>query len=186
MPSPLRPVTRKDVNRFTSICIPLRACWQHYQIIFDVSPLQRELLQQTAYQFFYDLNTMLRDRMILEICKLTDEEWTGKFRNLTTQFLLANADFSGDPTDYKNLQRLTARMDKFRLCILPARNKMLGHIDLETAHGRKSLGKASNAAWRQFWLDLRDFLANCTNGTLIKKLRSISSKLGVCLIRINL
>jgi hypothetical protein len=37
--------------------------------------------------------------------------------------------------------------------------KFIGHLDLEAALGRKSLGSASIAAWRKFWLDLQDFVA---------------------------
>jgi hypothetical protein len=56
------------------------------------------------------------------------------------------------------VKKIAARIESFRKRILPARNKLIGHLDLNAALGRKSLGGASIAAWRRFWLDLQDFL----------------------------
>ena len=98
--------------------------------------------------------------MILQTCKLTDPETTmGKKRNLTVSFLVNNADFAATPRDMAKLTKIAARIDKFRKRIEPARNKRISHLDLEAAHRRKSLGGASVAAWRKFWLDLQDLLA---------------------------
>jgi hypothetical protein len=79
-------------------------------------------------------------------------------RNLTVQFLIRNADFSAAPRDLAKLTKITARIDTFRKRILPARNKLISHLDLNATLGRKSLGGASITAWRRFWLDLQDFV----------------------------
>ena len=154
-----RPVTRRDVNKFVDHCVILRAFWTHYQTLFDGSDLKRELLQKTAPKFFHDLNLMLIEHLILQICKLTDPEITMGKRNLTVQFLIKNADFSASPRDLAKLTKIAARMDAFRKRILPARNKFISHLDLDAALGRKALGGASIAAWRRFWLDLQEFVA---------------------------
>jgi thermostable 8-oxoguanine DNA glycosylase len=158
-----RPVVRrKDVTKFTDYCVILRAVWAHYQIIFEGSDLKRELLQNTAPTFFRDLNSVLIEHLILQICKLTDPESTriGKnvYSNLTTQFLFNNADFSKAPRELAKLTKLVARINAFRARIVPARNKLIGHLDLNAAHRRRSQGRASVAAWHQFWFDLQDFL----------------------------
>jgi len=57
------------------------------------------------------------------------------------------------------LKKIAARIDKFRKRIGPARNKLISHLDLDAALRRKSLGGASVAAWRKFWLDLQDLVA---------------------------
>jgi hypothetical protein len=62
---PPRPVTRRDVKKFIDHCVILRACWTHYQTIFEGSDLQRELLQNTAHKFFCDLNHLLIQHLIL-------------------------------------------------------------------------------------------------------------------------
>jgi hypothetical protein len=154
-----RPVTRKDVKKFVDHCVILRAFWIHYETMFDGSDLKRELLESTAQKFFRDLNLMLIQHLILQICKLTDPESTTGRRNLTVQFLIKNADFSASPHELAKLKKIAAQIDAFRMRILPARHKFISHLDLDAALGRKSLGGASIVAWRRFWLDLRDFLA---------------------------
>ena len=126
--------------------------------MFVGSDLKRELLQSTAHKFFRDLNLMLIEHLILQICKLTDPESTMGKRNLTVQFLIKNSDFSASPGELAKLTKIAARIDAFRKRILPARNKFISHLDLHAAHGRKSLGGASIAAWLRFWLDLQDFV----------------------------
>jgi hypothetical protein len=153
-----RPVTRKVVKKFLDYCVTLRAFWVHYQTIFEGADLKRELLQSTAQKFFHDLNLMLIEHLILQICKLTDPEITMGKRNLTVQFLIKNSDFSASPRDLAKLTEISARIDKFRTRILPARNKLISHLDLDAALRRKALGGASIAAWQKFWLDLQDFV----------------------------
>lgn len=79
-------------------------------------------------------------------------------RNLTVHFLTENADFSTSPKTLAKLTRIVARIQTFRKRIVPARNKLIGHLDLDAALGRKSFGGASIAAWHRFWLDLQDFV----------------------------
>jgi hypothetical protein len=158
MTLPPRPVTRRDVKKFVDHCVILRAFWTHYQTLFEGSGLKRELLQSTAHKFFHDLNLMLIEHLILQICKLTDPESTMGRRNLTLQFLTKNGDFSASPRELAKLKKIVGRIDAFRKRLLPARNKLISHLDLDAALGRKSLGGASIAAWRKFWLDLQDFV----------------------------
>jgi hypothetical protein len=96
---------------------------------------------------------------ILQIFKLTDPEITMGKRNLTIPFLVNNADFAATPRDMAKLKKIAARIDKFRARIVPARNKLISHLDLDAALRRKSLGGASVAAWQKFWLDLQDLVA---------------------------
>ncbi len=154
-----RSVTRRDVKRFIAYCVTLRAFWTHYQTIFEGPDLKRELLQNTAYKFFSDLNELLIEHLILQICKLTDAETTMGRRNLTIPFLVNNADFAAAPRDMVRLTTIAARIDKFRKRLVPARNKLISHLDLDAALGPKSLGGASVAAWHKFWLDLQDLVA---------------------------
>jgi hypothetical protein len=149
----------RDVVKFTSHCIEWRACWCHYHTLFEASVLRRELLETIAPAFFYDVNIILIEHLILQICKLTDDEGTAKRRKLTIDFLANNVDFSKTSDDLKRLKQLTRQMERFRKRLLPARNKAIGHLDLRAAHRRKPLGEAPIAEWQQFWLDLQEFVA---------------------------
>lgn len=154
-----RPVKRRDVNKFVDHCIILCAVWQHYQELFEASALRRELLGTVAPTFFGDLNLLLIEHLILQICKLSDKDGTEKRRNLTTHFLANNADLSKTPASKKRLAQLVRQIARFRKRIKHARNKAISHLDLHTAHRRTSLGGAPVAAWDQFWLDLEEFVA---------------------------
>jgi hypothetical protein len=78
--------------------------------------------------------------------------------NLTTEVFAKHSDFSAVPAEGKSLQKYAARLQAFRNKLLLARNKRLGHLDLGFASSRKSLGRASPAAWRRFWADLHEFV----------------------------
>jgi hypothetical protein len=145
MTLPPRPVTRKDVKKFVDHCVILRAFWTHYQMLFEGSDLKRELLESTAHKFFHDLNLMLIEHLILQICKLSDPEITCGKRNLTIQFLTKNADFSASPRELAKLTKIAARIDAFRARILPARNKFISYLDLDAAPGAPRRARQSKA-----------------------------------------
>ena len=158
-PSPKpRPVTAEDVEKFKDHCVILRAWWLHYQTLFEGGDLKREMLQQTANTFFNDLNQALIEHLILQICRLTDSEFTGDKRNFTIYFLMNNVDFSAEPGEFIKLKTSAKGIEKFRQLILPARNKLVGHLDLKAAHGTVALGGATPKAWQEFWLDLQEFV----------------------------
>ena len=151
-------VSAADVDAFSNFCISLRSIWRHYQIIFEGTDLKRELLQSIAHTFFGDLNQLLIEHLILQICKITDPEESMGRKNLTVRFLLNNSDFSAAPDDLDKLIRLSDRMHNFRAKIAPARNRLIGHLDRESVLLGEPLGGADTSDWNQFWLDLQDFL----------------------------
>jgi transcriptional regulator with XRE-family HTH domain len=151
-------VSAADVDAFSNFCVSLRSIWRHYQIIFEGTDLKRELLQSIAHTFFGDLNQLLIEHLILQICKITDPEESMGRKNLTVRFLLNNSDFSAAPDDLDKLKRLSDRMHNFRAKIAPARNRLIGHLDRESVLLGEPLGGADTSDWNQFWLDLQDFL----------------------------
>jgi transcriptional regulator with XRE-family HTH domain len=151
-------VSAADVEAFSNFCVSLRSIWRHYQVIFEGTDLKRELLQSIAHTFFGDLNQLLIEHLILQICKITDPEESMGRKNLTVRFLLNNSDFSAAPDDLDKLKRLSDRMHNFRAKIVPARNRLIGHLDRESVLLGESLGGADTSDWNQFWLDLQDFL----------------------------
>jgi len=152
-------VTKEDVEAFCNFCVSLRSTFRHYQIIFEEgADLRRELLQGIAHTFFGDLNLMLIEHMILQICKITDPDETRGQKNLTVLFLLNNCNFPAASAERAKLTRLSDSMHGFRAQIIPARNKLIGHLDRHSVHDGKDLGAADTKLWNQFWRDLQDFL----------------------------
>jgi hypothetical protein len=77
---------------------------------------------------FHDLNGILIEHLVIQFCKLTDPAQTGKYPNLTTNFILNELPW---PTDVqKALHEINDRLMAFRKHIEPARNKRTAHTDL--------------------------------------------------------
>ena len=159
MTSTMPNVSTDDVDAFCNFCVSLRYIYRHYQILFEEgADLRRELLQSIAPTFFNDIRELLVEYLILQICKLTDEEESFGRKNLTVKFLVNNSDFSTAPGELDKLKRLTGSMDVFREKIRPARNRLIGHLDRLSVLDGNALGAAEKSEWDQFWLDLQDFV----------------------------
>src|SRR5713226_3984295 len=150
--------TKEDVESFADSCVLLRSQWVHFMTLFEGSDLKRELLYTTAPTFFGDLNRLFMEHLVLHICRLTDNAQTMGRKNLTVKFLIEHSDFSNAPQTLDKLRRISDSIDGFRDLILKARNRFISHLDLEAVRLGDPLGAASQDKWRQFWLDLQDFL----------------------------
>jgi hypothetical protein len=150
--------TKEDVQAFADSCVLLRSQWVHYTTLFEGSDLKRELLQTTAPTFFRDLNRLFVEHLVLHICRLTDDAQTMGRKNLTVKFLLEHSDWSTAPSTLTKLQPISGSIHRFRERILPARKWFIAHLDLSAVRLDQPLGAASDAEWKQFWLDLQDFL----------------------------
>jgi hypothetical protein len=152
-------VFKEDVEAFCAYCVSLRSLFCHFLILFEEgADLRRDLLKIVAPTFFGDLNLILREHLILQICKITDPEQSQGNKNLTVKFLINNSDFSAAPLQLDKLKQLSDSMHAFREKIVPARNKFIGHLDRHSVHDGKALGAADKKEWNQFWLDLQDFV----------------------------
>jgi hypothetical protein len=152
-------VSKDDVEAFCNFCVFLRSIFRHSQVLFEEGgDLRRELLQSVSHTFFNDMNHLLIEHLILMICKITDREETFRHKNLTVEFLINNADFSTAPSELDTLKQLADSMHTFRAKIVPARNKLIGHLDRLSVLEGKALGGVDTSEWNQFWLDLQDFL----------------------------
>jgi AbiU2 len=151
-------VTKHDVKAFCDTCVSLRSTWEHYRILFEGSDLKRELLQAVAHTFFSDLHALLVRHLVLEICKITDPARTMGRENLTIKFLIQHSDFSSTPATLDKLERLSGSIHAFRDKIVPARNRLIAHLDRKSVQLGQPLGGAPQDDWLQFWIDLQDFL----------------------------
>jgi hypothetical protein len=150
--------TKEDVEAFRESCVLLRSQWLHYTTLFEGSDLKREMLETTAGIFFSDLNRLFIEHLVLHICRLTDEAQTMGRKNLTAKFLIEHSDWSNAPDTLAKLTPISDSIHNFRQRILPARKWFIAHYDLSAVRLGQNLGAASDAEWKQFWLDLQDFL----------------------------
>ena len=150
--------TKEDVQAFANSCVLLRSQWMHFTALFEGSDLKRELLQSTAPTFFGDLNSLWIEHLVLHICRLTDEPQTMGRKNLTVKFLIEHSDWSDALDILAKLKPISESIHNFRKRILPARKWFIAHLDLSAVRRQEPIGAASEAEWKQFWLDLQDFL----------------------------
>ena len=150
--------TKEDVQAFADLCVLLRSQWMHFTALFEGSDLKRELLQSTAPTFFGDLNSLWIEHLALHICRLTDEPQTMGRKNLTVKFLIEHSDWSDALDILAKLKPISESIHNFRKRILPARKWFIAHLDLSAVRRQEPIGAASEAEWKQFWLDLQDFL----------------------------
>ena len=147
-------VTADEVTTVVNYSVHLRSVWRHYQIFFEESELRRTMLHRIAPTFFGDLNHILIEQLVLQVCKLTDPQATGGRKNLTIDYLVDNADFTTAPADHDKAKALRDRIVQFRATIAPARNKLISHLDRDSVMAGVPLGGAGDAQWLQFWEDL--------------------------------
>jgi len=150
--------TKEDVEAFADSCVLLRSQWAHFMTLFEGSDLKRELLYTTAPTFFSDLNRLFIEHLVLHICRLTDEAQTMGRKNLTVKFLIEHSDWSSTPDTLAKLKPISNSIHRFRKRVLPARKWFVAHLDLSAVRLDQPLGAASNEDWKQFWLDLQDFV----------------------------
>jgi hypothetical protein len=150
--------TIEDVESFADSCVLLRSQWAHFMTLFEGSDLKRELLYTTAPTFFGDLNRLFIEHLVVHICRLTDEAQTMGRKNLTVKFLIEHSDWSNAPDTLAKLKPISDSIHRFRRRVLPARKWFIAHLDLSAIRLDQPLGAASNDEWKQFWLDLQDFV----------------------------
>jgi AbiU2 len=151
----------QDIEIFANHCVFMRSIYLHARELFETcSADDRALMNATARTFFDDLNWVLNEYIILQVCKITDPAQDYRNNdNHTIAFLLQHYDFSNDPpTTLTRLEELRADLQAFREKLLPARNKLISHLDRDAILTGRPLGAASDEEWNQFWLDLQDFI----------------------------
>src|SRR5215472_10822784 len=102
----------------------MRSIYLHTCELFETSSAEdKALMGITAGTFFGDLNRVLNEYVILQVCKITDPAHDNRNNdNHTIAFLLKHYDFSSDPTLSNHPEDFRASMEAFREKILPARN----------------------------------------------------------------
>lgn len=149
---------KDEIEAMAQFCVHLRSVWRHYEILFEEGELRRTLLHRIAPVLFGDLNQLFIEQLVLQICRLTDPPVTMGRTNLTIDYVIREADFSGAPGDQARIKKLRDSIHQFRSKIVPARNRLIGHLDRDDVMAGQPLGPASEAEWKQFWDDLEQFL----------------------------
>lgn len=151
----------QDISIFADHCVFMRSIYLHGKTLFEHStPKDIERITRSAGIFFGDLSPVLREYVILQVCKITDPAQDSRNNdNHTVEFLLQHYDFSAEPETKARLCALSKRLHAFREKLLPARNKLISHRDRNAIRAGLPLGAASEAEWNEFWIDLKTLVS---------------------------
>jgi hypothetical protein len=150
------------IKQFCDQCYTIRALHKEYFYLYESDNKERlDLLDKTARDFFRELQGILKDRIFLEICKITDPIGSGERSNFTIEYILK--EIKRDSSENLGLDELSKEIHKFREHIVPARNKIIGHSDFETITSDRTLGVFSKGAYDKFWDDLQKFVNKIHN-----------------------
>lgn len=150
----------QDIEIFANYCVFMRSIYLHARGLFETSSAaDKALMGATAGTFFGDVNRVFNEYLILQVCKITDPAHDIRNNdNHTIAFLLEHYDFSSEPSILEPLKALQASMEAFREKLLPARHKLISHLDRDAILAGRPLGAATDQDWSQFWLDLEKFI----------------------------
>ena len=163
----------EDINIFADHCVFIRSVYLHCEILFKYSTdKDKTRMSQVAPIFFGDLNAILREYIILAVCKITDPAQDNrKNDNHTIDYLIKHYDCRADVATAERLDRLCARIEAFRKKLLPARNKLIAHSDRKTIMEGTPLGATEPGEWDQFWHDLDDVVLIIQEKALVERCR---------------
>jgi hypothetical protein len=115
--------------------VKLHYNWQMYRQLYGENPERIEILNETAFSFFNQLNDIFYDHIQLSISRLTDPAWTKlkkeKRANLSLKKLqeeLQGCEFPLIYTIDNLIDELDLSCEKYRA----RRNKRIAHLDLES------------------------------------------------------
>lgn len=144
------------VSAFCEECAWLHCLRKHFTDLFESGERRRLLLAEVAETFFHDLNLVLIDYLLLQMCKLTDPASSGASKdNLTTNYILA---LNWTPKTAKQLHDANQDIMRFRARIDDARRKLIAHLDLRARLQPLDLGSFSPEDEAEFWGALRVFV----------------------------
>ena len=144
-------MTREELQReFEALCdgaINLLVIFCIRNDLFKSDNLK--ILEKSAGWFFGGLQGILRQYIILLVCRLTDPPETSGKPNLTiprmNELLRENDCFSPE------IETLTDGIMSYREHLAPARNKIIAHKDRETCFSSCALGKHTEEEMKKFF-----------------------------------
>jgi hypothetical protein len=131
--------------------------FMEFKSLYYDSEIRIKLLNKIAKTFFGELFFVLLERIILNVTKLTDPPGKGNRKNLSLEFV--HDLFAKDKRYPKeNAEKIVRETNSVRNHVKQWRDKMISHLDLNTAVGNKSLGKVIPSEIEKFYDRLQEYI----------------------------
>ena len=146
---------QKTFEAFREQCIWLRCCFNTFQDLYETDDETSELLHSTAAHFFHDLNEILREYVILQVCKLTDRAETNGHANLSVEGMNADLCRYGLMTD--EIRGHASELLRYREIVKDSRNKIISHLDRKAILDGLPIGEHSAEEVSCFFENLQKY-----------------------------
>ena len=149
--------------------IILRQTFNTFNCLFASSPEVDDILIKSAVLFFYDLNQILIEYIILLICRITDPPKTHHRANLTIPRMTRlvcesdDLDLNIEAETKSKIEELNGLIVGYRRLLDPARNRIVAHNDREAYVSQKTLGDHTEAEMMQFFDNLQEYFDEIGN-----------------------
>ncbi|MFI8559190.1 hypothetical protein [Pseudomonas putida] len=129
---------REKFDHFRTECIWITNCYNLYRTLYEEGEATDVVLVRVAPAFFHDLNRIIVEHILLQICKITDPAGSGRRQNLTVDSL--NKDLKALGLLSQDLIDRAAELEGYRALIVLARNRLISHLDWQSVQEEKPLG----------------------------------------------
>lgn len=141
---------RGTFEQFREQCIWIRTCFNTNKDLFDSSETCKDLLRKSAPLFFGELNRILYEYYVLQVCKLTDPAFTTVkgIRRFNLTVAHVNDLLIAEGLMTLDIETASVGLMNYRTEILElARNRQISHSDKETVmtfveHGKHTRQEA--------------------------------------------
>lgn len=132
-------VDKKAAKKFCELCNWAYEAWVTHKCLFDDNSAPANNIGRSPW-FAERLSTITQEYALLQIAKLHDPSRLGKWNNASINFMIEYGAWGEQRPD---VEKIASRLAELYEKILPARNKLLSHNDLETIIGDTPLGSFS-------------------------------------------
>ena len=147
---------RAVVTKFAEQCGWVWTTVQQYRLLFEQGELRLRLLDRVASNYFRFLHTILRDYIYLQFTRITDPAETFGRENLTASYVAER--IAWPPAVEGALREKLGELLDFRRKILPARNQLVVHPDLQAHASDVSFGAFPEGDETRFLQNLQEFV----------------------------
>jgi len=152
---------KRIVERFCEQCVWVRTLFNEFEILFEHSAKRLKLLEEVAHHFFFDLNRILLEYLVLNMCKLTDPPHSRSDDNLSVAYIL---ELVGQKKSIElGLDEHSEKIHAIKEYIKPARHKVIAHLDKDASLSEKTWGEFPEKIGDSFWANLQTFVDKVHN-----------------------
>ena len=134
----------------------LRVVFDEYQVLYESGEERVRLLEDIARNFFGNLQNILVQYVLLNMCKFTDRTHFHQDDNLTVQYILEMV--GSKVSKEMGLDKLAKEIYAIKPYIVEARNKRIAHFDREVLASSRIVGAFPRKVGDSFWESLRKFV----------------------------